>query len=113
MIKVGDLVWVVSTQTTFFSPTPHPYAVDPGLLTSLPPPEWPVPTTGDDRCRVLVNSQDRECLIPNVFTSKSEAEKRAKELHDYACSRKGNTYLESGFVYAPYVPLEVTPTLIV
>jgi hypothetical protein len=25
--------------------------------------------------------------------------------------RKGNNFLESGFVYAPYVPLQVTPTI--
>jgi hypothetical protein len=25
--------------------------------------------------------------------------------------RKGNSFLESGFVYAPYVPLQVTPTI--
>ena len=25
--------------------------------------------------------------------------------------RKGNSFLESGYVYAPYVPLQVTPTI--
>ena len=25
--------------------------------------------------------------------------------------RKGSSFLESGFVYAPYVPLQVTPTI--
>ena len=27
------------------------------------------------------------------------------------CGRKGNSFLESGYVYAPYVPLQVTPTI--
>ena len=25
--------------------------------------------------------------------------------------RRGNSFLESGYVYAPYVPLQVTPTI--
>ena len=27
------------------------------------------------------------------------------------CGRKGNSFLESGYVYAPYVPLQMTPTI--
>ena len=27
------------------------------------------------------------------------------------CGRRGNSFLESGYVYAPYVPLQVTPTI--
>jgi len=52
-------------------------------------------------------------LIVNVFTSKSEAEKRAKELHDYAYNRKGASFVDAGYVYAPYVPMTFTPNLMV
>ena len=27
------------------------------------------------------------------------------------CGRRGNSFLESGYVYAPYVPLQTTPTI--
>ena len=27
------------------------------------------------------------------------------------CGRKGSSFLESGYVYAPYVPLQMTPTI--
>jgi|APSaa5957512622_1039677.scaffolds.fasta_scaffold161402_2 hypothetical protein len=110
---VGDLVWVVDAQTIRSHNTSvPPYTVNPGLITMMPsdPPE---PACWEGRCWVLVNAQDRECLIVNVFTSKSEAEKRAKELHDYAYNRKGVSFVDAGHVYAPYVPLQITPKLAV
>ena len=111
MIKVGDLVWVVSTQTTFFSPTPHPYAVDPGLITKVSDPTHPNPST--NKYEALVNGQKEEFYADNICESEQDAEKTAKELRRYSTGLKGNTYLDAGYVYAPYVPLEVTPKLAV
>jgi len=101
--KVGDLVWTIGRGM--------PHAVRPGLVTRVIAPTHIESTW--DKYEVLVDGQKKEFYAESVCESEEKAEKVAVECRRNSVSRTGQTYLESGFVYAPYVPLEVTPTLVV